>query len=120
MRKAAKVFLVIGMILGFYMIFPIILGSITIRKLNTASSRDELRPWGIISILFVSVLGGIFVLSVRDDELVGVETVSVNETGYESDNDPAQKLLELKSLLDDGIIDQETYQEKKKKYLEDL
>lgn len=121
MKKAAKVFLIIGMILGFYAILPIVFGSITIRKLNNASSRDELRPWGILSILFVSTLGGIFVLCVRDEELTRVETKKiVNETGYDRTNDPAEKLMELKSLLDEGIIDQETYQEKKKKYLEDL
>ena len=39
MKTAAKVFLIIGMILGFYLIFPIVLGSITIRKINEAKSK---------------------------------------------------------------------------------
>ena len=118
MKKAAKTFLIIGMILEFYLIVPLIIGILTIKRINNAKTTDELRGWGIASILLVSVLGGIFVLCIKDEELV----LSSNQV----DNAPnkiefsSDRLNELKSLLDDGIIDKETYEEKRKKYLEDL
>ena len=129
MRKAAKTFLIIGMILTFYLIFPIIVGAHAIKRLETARTVDDLRGYGIASIICVSVLGGIFMLCVRQEELDNYHGVShqsyisapqVSVTGYDKDNDPTERLKELKALLDDGIIDEATYNEKRKKYLEEL
>ena len=120
MKKAAKVFLVIGMILGFYAILPIIFGVITIKKINNASSAQELKGWGVVSIIFVSVLGGIFTLCIRDSELDNYYPKSPKELSVPKVDESANKLHELKELSDSGVIDEETYQEKRKKYLEDL
>ena len=118
MKKAAKVFLVIGMILQFYFILPIIFGAITISKINHASSKQEFKGWGVVSIIFVSVLGGIFTLCIKDSEL-NDNFESYALPNPESD-DAADKLRSLKELYDAGGIDEETYQEKRKKYYEDL
>ena len=120
MKKAAKVFLILGMVLTFYLIFPVVLGCITINKINDAKSTEELKKWGVLSIIFVSVLGGIFTLCIRDYELANYKVKLTSKTGYETEDDPSEKLVELKSLLDEGIIDEQTYQEKRKKYLEEL
>ncbi|MBR4868742.1 MAG: hypothetical protein IKU10_06260 [Clostridia bacterium] len=57
MKKAVKVFVIIGMILGFWTILPLIFGSITLKKLNnniplTAGNK-------VCILLFVSVIAGI-------------------------------------------------------------
>ena len=69
MRKAAKVFLIIGMIYSFVLVFPIIIGSIAINRLNTAKKREELTGIGVAALLLVSTLGGIFMLCVSQEEL---------------------------------------------------
>ena len=122
MKTAAKVFLIIGMILQFFLIFPIILGVIALGKLEEGS-KEEVRTWGIISIFGVSLIGGIFMLLSADDEV----KASLASEGRNKSNqftgdssDPASKLRELKDLYDQGIIDEATYQEKRRKYLEDL
>lgn len=122
MKTAAKVFLILGMILTFYLIFPVIIGVITIRKLDNAKSKDELILWGILSMFFVSRLGGLFTLLVPEDELQPEYGGRVNNANYSSgkSDDPVRWLEELKKLKDEGIIDESTYEEKRKKYLEEL
>lgn len=122
MKTAAKVFLIIGMILQFFLIFPIILGVIALGKLEEGS-KEEVRTWGIISIFGVSLIGGIFMLLSADDEVkASLASEGRNKSGqFTGDSsDPASKLRELKDLYDQDIIDEATYQEKRRKYLEDL
>jgi hypothetical protein len=119
MKTAAKVFLIIGMILTFYLIFPVIIGVIAIRKLDNAKSKDDLILWGILSLFFVSRLGGLFMLLVPEDEL-NTQNAVVYEENSNEERDPADMLLELKKLRDEGVIDEATYQEKRKKYVEQL
>ena len=122
MKMAAKVFLIIGMVFTFYLIFPIIVGVNAINRLNTAKTVEDLKGYGIASILCVSVLGGIFMLFVRQEELDDNNYVQLASECYHDENscDPSERLLELKFLLDDGIISKEIYEEKRKKYLEKL
>ena len=122
MKTAAKVFLIIGMILQFFLIFPIILGVIALGKLESGS-KEEVRTWGIISIFGVSLIGGIFMLLSADDEVkASLASEGRNKSGqFTSDSsDPASKLRELKGLYDQGIIDETTYLEKRRKYMEAL
>ena len=124
MRKAARVFLILGMIFQCYLIFPVVLGIFANRCLTNAKTKDDLRTWGILSIIFVSVLGGIFMLCVRDEELQGDEASSVAPREIPSKKlsleYAGEKLVQLRKLYDDGIIDLDTYNEKRKKYVEEL
>ena len=87
MRKASKVFLIIGMCLTFYLVFPVVLGIFALKKLNEATSSKDLTKWGILSIIFVSVLGGIFMLCIKDAELqnnqVEEKTSKFNSLSYD-------------------------------------
>lgn len=69
MKTAAKVFIILGMICGFWMILPLIFGFITLSKLSSAKSKDELLVWGILDILFCSLAGGIIILCLKDEDL---------------------------------------------------
>lgn len=68
MKTAAKVFIIIGMICTFYLIVPVIVGGIALKKMNTATSRDELTGIGIVTLLLCSLLGGIFLLCTKDED----------------------------------------------------
>ena len=69
MKTAAKVFTILGMIFTFWLIYPIILGYFILKKLDEATVRQELTTWGIIDLIFVSFLGGLFMLLIRDEDL---------------------------------------------------
>lgn len=119
MKKAAKVFLILAMIFSFYFIFPIIIGSITINRINSAKRREDIIGWGIASLILVSTLGGIFTLCIRDEELAGTGNLSQKEEDsiepikeIESvDNalDYIKNIKELKELYDNGALSEEEY-----------
>lgn len=69
MKTAAKVFIIIGMIVGFWMILPLIFGGIALGKLKKAQTKSELTGIAICVLLFVNVLGGIFMLCIKEEDL---------------------------------------------------
>lgn len=69
MKTAAKVFIILSMIVGFWMILPLIFGGITLSKLNSAQSKSELVVWGVLDIFFCGLIGGILVLCLSDEDL---------------------------------------------------
>ena len=130
MKKIARIFIILGMVFTFYLIFPIIVGIIALDKLENAKSRDDLMGIGVCTALFCSLIGGILMLCMTDDDLnenrdknIG-ENIEQKKTNDNADRekkaDTAGKLLELKKMLDDGIISQEVFEEKKEKYLNDM
>ena len=69
MKTAAKVFTIIGMVLGCLAIYPIVIGIFALKKLNEAKTAKELQTWAIVNLLFCSLLGGIFMLCLKDEDL---------------------------------------------------
>ena len=59
MKVAAKVFIIIGMIVGCWMILPLIFGGIALSKMKTEKPSTGMC---ICVLLFCSLLGGIFLL----------------------------------------------------------
>ena len=72
MSKAAKIFIWIGMIIQFFLIFPIVIGVLALNKINQAKSKNELQTLGVLTTLFCSALGGVFMLCIKDEELVDI------------------------------------------------
>ena len=68
MKSAAKVFIWIGMIIQFFLIYPLVIGIIALKQIKKAQTRADLKGIGIIVTLFCSLLGGIFMLCIEDDE----------------------------------------------------
>lgn len=68
MKTAAKVFIILGMIGGAITILPLIFGGITLSKMKTATCKKDMTVWGILSIIFVGLIGGILILCVSDEE----------------------------------------------------
>ena len=69
MKTAAKIFIIISMVCGFWTIFPLIFGGIALKKLKTATTKSELTGSAICTLIFVNVLAGIFMLCIKDEDL---------------------------------------------------
>lgn len=69
MKTAAKVFLIIGIVFTFYLIYPIVLGVIACKKLEESKDIKEIHNWGIVCLFLVSIIGGIIMLVMKEDDL---------------------------------------------------
>lgn len=65
MKKAAKVFIILGMIFGFYTVLPIIFGAIALSKMKKGKPSTG---FSVCVLIFCSVLGGIFLLCSKESE----------------------------------------------------
>ena len=74
MKTTAKVFIWIGMILNFYLIFPIIVGINALNKLDTAKTKEELTTSAWLTFWFCHVIGGILMLQLKDYDLISTNT----------------------------------------------
>ena len=67
MKLAAKIFIIIGMVCQFYLIYPIILGAIALKKLNAAQKKEDFSTvWSVVTLLFVNLIAGILLLVMKD------------------------------------------------------
>lgn len=78
MKTAAKVFIILGMICTFYLIIPLIVGFIALKKLKTATSKQELTGIAVVTLIFCSLIGGILMLCLNDKDFAEVEGTSAN------------------------------------------
>lgn len=63
MKTAAKVFIIIGMIVGCWTILPLIFGFIALNKMK---KNEMTTGWKIVTLIFVSLIGGILLLCDND------------------------------------------------------
>ena len=125
--KAAKVFIWIGMIFQFYLIFPIIVGVLALDKIKTANTQEELKTMGILTMFFCNLIGGILMLNISTYDLqnrknyiyIYEEDIPQKNMKTKEDNS-VSTLRMLYDLKQQGIITEEEFNEKKKKYLEQL
>jgi len=69
MKTAAKVFLIIGMVIKFWLIIPLVIGILAFKKLNVAKTKEELGiAYPILVILFVDIIAGILMLLMKDQD----------------------------------------------------
>ena len=78
MKTAAKVFIILGMICTFYLIFPLVVGFIALKKLKTAKSKQELTGIAVVTLIFCNLIGGILMLCLSDKDFEAVEGSSAN------------------------------------------
>lgn len=65
MKTAAQVFIIIGMIVGCWMILPLIFGGIALKQMKTQKPSTGIS---VCVLLFCSILGGIFLLCSKEEE----------------------------------------------------
>lgn len=69
MKTAAKVFIILGMISGCLYIFPLVVGIIALKKLKSATEKSQLVSMGVVTLIFCSLIGGILMLCLSDEDL---------------------------------------------------
>lgn len=65
MKTAAKIFIIIGMICGFWSILPLVFGIIALKKMKTEKPSTGLS---VCVLLFCNLLGGLFLLLSKKSE----------------------------------------------------
>lgn len=69
MKTIAKVFIIIGMVFGFWCIVPLLIGIFALQKLDTATNVADIRGWGIAVLFLVNFIAGIVMLTMTDEQL---------------------------------------------------
>ena len=71
MKLAAKIFLIIGTVFQCFLIYPLSLGIIAIKKLNAAQKKEDFSTgWAVVVLLFVNLIAGILLLMMKDEDFV--------------------------------------------------
>ncbi len=65
MKTLAKVFIIIGMVVGFWTILPLIFGGIALSQMKNGKPSTGIS---VCVLLFCSLLGGIFLLCSKEEE----------------------------------------------------
>ena len=69
MKTAAKVFIIIGMVCQFFLIFPIFVGLHALKKLNAATCKADITTGtAVVTLLFCNLIGGILMLLLKDED----------------------------------------------------
>ena len=113
MKTVAKVFIIISACLTFYLIFPVVICVLSIKKMDTASNASDLKVLGIITLLFCSTIGGILMLCMKDDDLKDNPNISISK----SKDDYISNIKELKQLYDSGALTEAEYNKLKAEQL---
>lgn len=66
LKTAAKVFTIIGMIFGCWMILPLIFGGIALSKMGKATKKSDITVWAVLNLLFCNTIGGILMLCLSE------------------------------------------------------
>lgn len=91
MKTAAKVFIWIGIILQWYLVYPVVIGAFALKRIKTAKSKDELQAFGILTAILCSILGGILMLCIKDEELIETPAPFSNITEQQTDTVTIEK-----------------------------
>ena len=107
MKNASRVFIWIGLISGAWLILPLIIGIFSLRAINNATCKKDLTGWAIASLICCSMLGGIFMLNIKEEDLNGGEKIQkqiIAQRESPVNEDCVSQLKGLKKLLDEEII----------------
>lgn len=69
MKTAAKVFLIISLIMRFMFIVPLIIDIIALRKLEKETNPKNLVVIGVLVLIFSSLIAGILMLLMKSSDL---------------------------------------------------
>jgi len=65
METAAKVFIIIGMICGFWAILPLVFGIVALNKMK---KNQMTTGWKVCTLIFVSLIAGILLLCMPEKQ----------------------------------------------------
>lgn len=68
MSTAIKVTIIIGMVVGFWMVLPIIFGAIALNDMS--NGRRPSTTMSILVLLFCSWIAGVLLLAAKDEDFI--------------------------------------------------
>lgn len=146
MAKAAKVFLILGMvgsavgalamlIMGiitaiavdlmggilliiytFILLVPFVIDYVGYKKINNATRAKELTTIGILTLIFGGIIPGILILLIKDEDLG--DSTYVKKEAKPTPDSLEKELKDLNTLKDNGVITEEEYQSARKKIID--
>ena len=151
MKTAIKIFLILGMIVGatfsliclfgilivpfplnllyiilaIYGLVPFTIDLVARKKLEKASSKNELTVISILVLLFGGLIAGILMLVASEEDLIGYKTKNLYEEHHQKEtlnqslsiDNLESELNKLKKLHDNGTLTDEEYEEARKKII---
>ena len=151
MKTAIKIFLILGMIVGatfsliclfgilivpfplnlLYIIYaviglvPFVIDLLAWKKLEKASSKNELTVISILVLLFGGLIAGILMLVASEEDLIGYKIKDLYEEHQQKEtlnqslsiDNLESELNKLKKLHDNGTLTDEEYEEARKKII---
>ena len=109
MKTTAKVFIWIGMVANFYLIFPVIVGMNALNKLDTAKTKEELTTSAWLALVFCNLIGGICMLNIKDEELN--EEKKQNENKTANAERQIEQEVAVQSIIDNNNSENKSNQE---------
>ena len=96
----------------------IVVGTISLRRLDSATSKKELVGTGVCCLIFCNIVAGILMLCIRDKDLrhndnSGTATIA-NLSSF------VEKLKQIKELKESGIISEDEFLKLKERYTKNL
>lgn len=113
MKDITRVFIIIGMILGGWLIFPLIVGCIVLSKFENAKDIKELKVISIICLLFCSLVGGILMLSLTNKDL-NSDNINSDSKIVNNKKETIKKINCLCELHQNNLINDEEFVKFKK------
>ncbi len=105
MKNTARVFIWIGIIVQFFLIYPIVVGVIALQKLNDARKKEEIQTIGILTLLFCNIISGIIMLTMTDKDLSENKIVKTTNIYSKQDKNSSHTLLhKVLSLSILGVV----------------
>jgi len=104
LKKTAKVFIWIGIVCQFFLIYPIIVGILSLQKLEEARKKDEILTIGIFTLLFCNLIAGIIMLTMTDRDLVQHSAVKSMKDVSHISYSPFSLLHKIMSLSILGVV----------------
>ena len=81
MKTAAQVFIIIGMVCGFWAILPLIFGGIALSQMSKGQRPST--GMSVCVLLFCNMIGGILLLCAKDEDFYNP---NMNNGGYNNAN----------------------------------
>ncbi len=123
MKTCVKVLIWVGMIIQFYMIYPIVFGILALKKLDSFKDRDELIKYSVLTMVFCSLAGGIVMLFMNEEKKPSTNNDNTNKEVVEGEATiqntltMEEELLNAKRLFEEGTISEADYNEIKSKII---
>lgn len=100
-------------------IASLLVAHFTLKSLKVATKKDDIIGISVVCLIFSSIIGGIVLLSSDDKDFVASTNAKTSKSQEDSELTPLEKnLKKIRNMKESGVINQEEYDQLRKKILE--